>query len=141
MQTDRASAGPSRPSSSHQKQKGSGIPPAAKDIHPLYQFTTRGESEDPDDVEVALFKGTRLTSRGLESSSALAPNEHQLRFQGKSSSISLISTTMEIIERELAAMRIADGGTQRAATASAPPTPLLSKLDRPELYRLLPVRA
>lgn len=116
------------------------IPPPAEDIHPLYQFTVRGESEEPDDAEVALFKGTRLTSRGLESSSALAPNEHQLRFQGKSSSMSLISTTMEIIERELAAMRIADGGTQ-PARASASPTPLLSKLDRPELYRLLPVRA
>lgn len=140
MQTVKANAGSSRPSSSQKKQKGSGIPPPIEDAHPLYQFTTRGESEDPDDVEVALFRGTRLTSRGLESSSALAPNEHQLRFQGKSSSISLISTTMEIIERELAAMRIADGSTQ-PATASAPPTPLLSKLDRPELYRLLPVRA
>ncbi|EIW58872.1 uncharacterized protein TRAVEDRAFT_48013 [Trametes versicolor FP-101664 SS1] len=137
VQTVRENAGFSRPSSSQKKQKGSGIPLQIEDAHPLCQFTTRGESEDPDEVEVALFKGTRLTSRGLESSSALAPNEHQLRFQGKSSSISLISTTMEIIERELAAMRIADGSTQ-PATASAPPMPLLSKLDRPELYRLLP---
>ncbi|KAI0628218.1 fungal-specific transcription factor domain-containing protein [Trametes polyzona] len=101
-------------------------------------YSTAWESSDSDDVDAAFTEGMRLTSRGLESSAVNTPNHHLLRFQGKSSSLTLFSTTMDIIQRELAAMRISGNEATGDSATQAPQLPPMP--ERPGLpgYQLLP---
>ncbi|KAH9855268.1 fungal-specific transcription factor domain-containing protein [Lenzites betulinus] len=101
------------------------------------------DSSDSDEQEVTFSEGRRLTSRGLESSSEQKPNIHQLRFQGKSSSLNLISTTMELIQRELAAMHISESDappSDQTKSSSVHHPRVFCKLnpEASELYSLLP---
>ncbi|KAI0666887.1 fungal-specific transcription factor domain-containing protein [Trametes maxima] len=132
---DRSSRGKQR-TNSRKRRRESSVSATLPDVVPMLYRLPPGASSDSDDAAVTHSEDTRLTFRGLESSMLSSPNDNQLRFQGASSSLSLISSTVELIQHDLAELHLS--GSERGTPPSTRSSPPVLLPRRSDLYQLLP---